>query len=822
MNSKQKTKLFFTKSGSAYHGTEGGENESGKRMRLAAKAAQLGFFVWHVPSDQTSWENEQMYEILGQSPQEGQNKKTGFFGEFIYPKDKKAFEETLFAALQHTHTFQISCRIIRKNDGKLRWVEFHGEVELSAGKTPLRLIGVLKDITERKRLESERDRFFKLGPDLQVLLGRDGYLKWVSPAFRDLLGWTSEELISQPWKTFVHPEDVNPSIEETKLIFAGKTTLDFENRFRHKNGEYRWLEWKAKTYPEDDVIYGTATDITERKFGEQTQQFLIDLTAQLAGLSKTEEMMQLIGSSLCRYLNANRCLFIEFDLAEELASVTSEWFEGELVSMLGHYQLNDFVTPDVLDLLKNGQLVVIEDTRHDPRVLASLEQYEAFNIRASLTSPYLRDSLCRYAISFSFPDTRKWLPHELRLVEDVANRVWPRIERARTEDALRHSEKQLRLLTDALPVLISYTDKQHHYRLVNRTYTTWFGIPKHQIIGSHLRNIIGESAYQSILPHIEKVLGGEPVTYEQLLTYKNAGERYVIVNYVPDISPKGEVEGYYVLVQDITERKRREANHAFLAEMTKEVSGLSTAADIIQMVSSRLSHFLQADGCIFASNTEQDESWVIDYLSPANGTQALTAQNEQMAAFLASLSRKPSLLNEALIVTDTQTDPRISSESCQKLGLGAFFLVPYVRHGEAKYLFMISQQSARKWREDENELIKEKASRLFLQVERTLAEEAIRKNEARLGQELTDTLQLQRISTQLIQENDIHRLYEQIMDASLSLMKSDMTSLQMLNSKTGQLELLAWRGFHPDSAAFWQWVSIESGSTCGESLRSLE
>jgi len=83
-----------------------------------------------------------------------------------------------------------------------------------------------------------------------------------------------------------------------------------------------------------------------------------------------------------------------------------------------------------------------------------------------------------------------------------------------------------------------------------------------------------------------------------------------------------------------------------------------------------------------------------------------------------------------------------------------------------------------------------------------------------------EALQLQEISALLIREDDVHALYERVLDAAIALMSADMGSMQMLCPKRGELQLLAWRGFHPQSAAFWEWVRLDSGSACGQALSS--
>jgi PAS domain S-box-containing protein len=107
-------------------------------------------------------------------------------------------------------------------------------------------------------------------------------------------------------------------------------------------------------------------------------------------------------------------------------------------------------------------------------------------------------------------------------------------------------------------------------------------------------------------------------------------------------------------------------------------------------------------------------------------------------------------------------------------------------------------------------------------IEQRQAEAALRESEARLALELADAKQLQFISSQLLQEENINALYEQILDAAIAIMRSEMGSMQMLHPDSNQLQLLAWKGFDPASAAFWEWVRVDSDSTCGIALKTSE
>jgi PAS domain S-box-containing protein len=131
-------------------------------------------------------------------------------------------------------------------------------------------------------------------------------------------------------------------------------------------------------------------------------------------------------------------------------------------------------------------------------------------------------------------------------------------ERQRAEEALRASEEQLRLITDALPVVISYVDAGQCYRFNNLAYEQWFGTPRSQIVGKHLREVLGEPAYQVAQLYVERVLSGEHVTFESTVPYMNGGARDVSAAYIPKLAEDGSVEGFYALVRDITASKQAE------------------------------------------------------------------------------------------------------------------------------------------------------------------------------------------------------------------------------------------------------------------------
>lgn len=148
-------------------------------------------------------------------------------------------------------------------------------------------------------------------------------------------------------------------------------------------------------------------------------------------------------------------------------------------------------------------------------------------------------------------------------------------DRKQVEAVLQQRESELRLITNTVPVLISFVDAEQRYRFNNRTYEEWFGHPASEIYGKTVQEVLGDAAYNLLRPYVEQVLAGHQLTFESQIPYKDGGTRFVKVNYVPRFNSEGTVEGYVALVIDVSDRKRAEAQ---IRQQAVRLQRLSQAA----------------------------------------------------------------------------------------------------------------------------------------------------------------------------------------------------------------------------------------------------
>jgi PAS domain S-box-containing protein len=139
-------------------------------------------------------------------------------------------------------------------------------------------------------------------------------------------------------------------------------------------------------------------------------------------------------------------------------------------------------------------------------------------------------------------------------------------ERKRAEEALRASEAELQSVINRTPFMLVRCSRDRRYRFISQAYAEWVGKPRQEVLGKTIAETIGEVAYATLLPHIEKVLAGTPVDFECEMDFRAAGRRALHIAYRPETDAAGNVTGWIASLFDITARKRTEAELRLLSE----------------------------------------------------------------------------------------------------------------------------------------------------------------------------------------------------------------------------------------------------------------
>jgi PAS domain S-box-containing protein len=198
---------------------------------------------------------------------------------------------------------------LRGKDGTYRWFLSRAlPIRNEAGEV-IRWFGTNTDITEQIEAEKalrelnetldqrvaaeirERLQIWNVSQDLLVVADLEGRYLRVNPAWTVSLGWSEHDLLGKTSQWLLHPDDRQRTLAEIGHLAAGKRTLHFENQFRHKDGSYRWLSWKAVA--DQGRIYAMARDVTDLK---QTEQALRQVQRDLARVSRRTTLATMTAS----------------------------------------------------------------------------------------------------------------------------------------------------------------------------------------------------------------------------------------------------------------------------------------------------------------------------------------------------------------------------------------------------------------------------------------------------------------------------------------------------------------------------------------------
>lgn len=343
-------------------------------------------------------------------------------------------------------------------------------------------------------------------------------------------------------------------------------------------------------------LIGIVHDITGRDHlevlrceQEERQAFLLGLSDALRSASDPDTMLDLACRMLGEHLQGNRVVYADIEGDEFITrgswvkDVRAKVRRGP-VSVLGNTRV---------EALHRGEAISSNDVAADPRFTEPEREYfRELEVRAFVSIGLTKRGEWIAAFGLHSRMPRVWTSTEIELIREVAERSWSAAEQARTAEALRCVSAELQQTVDIAATGLTHCTRDLRYRWANPAYAGYIGIPLEQIIGRSIVEVIGEAAFETIRPRIERVLAGETVEYEDELPYPG-GNKWMRGAYTPARDFFGNVTGWVGSVMDITDRKAAEQELAeegrrkdeFLSllghELRNPLAAISTAVQLL-------------------------------------------------------------------------------------------------------------------------------------------------------------------------------------------------------------------------------------------------
>lgn len=377
-------------------------------------------------------------------------------------------------------------------------------------------------VTARKQQEIIWDDIFQLSPDLMCLANFDGYFEKLNSVWEYTLGFSVAELKAKSFLEFVHPEDQQATLAAANRIAQGGFYISFENRYRCKNGSYKWLQWTATPMLEQQKIYAIARDITDKKEAEEA-------------LQTQQELLQKVIDTTPHWLFVK-----DWDGKFILANQAFTRALGTTPQNLVGKSDADFVT---------NQEQIEQFLRDDRQVMTSLQ--EKFIPEEPVTTPEGKTHWVQTIKRPLFLPGNSF-PYVLISATDVT-------ERKLAEDALRESKRQYRTLTQVSPVGIYHADSQGHCLYANERWCQITGIKSDAALGKGWVEAIHPEDRKRVTQEWHKSIT-EKISFKSEFRFQHSnGEvRWVYSQAVVERALNEEVQGYVGSCTDITERKKAE------------------------------------------------------------------------------------------------------------------------------------------------------------------------------------------------------------------------------------------------------------------------
>ncbi|WP_420263753.1 PAS domain S-box protein [Candidatus Magnetominusculus dajiuhuensis] len=435
-------------------------------------------------------------------------------------------------------------------------------------------ISIHTDITRTKEAQEELNRFFNLSISMLCTADINGYFRMLSPSFEKTLGYTAEELRSKPYLEFVHPDDIESTLDAIKQLSEGNQVMRFENRYLCKDGSYKRLMWMSNPVPEEGITYCSVYDVTEqRAMQEQLKQEL----ALQSSIAKVTEAL----------LNP---AFNKYDISKVVHGESLILTESEhgYVSLIDENE--DNVAINLTEMMANNCTVVQE--RRTARFPKGPDGYNALwghslntgesfftntpkghqsyknctppghvDIRNFLSVAVKSGNKIVGQIALA-NSTRDYTDRDVYVIERLAAIYAVAIERKELEDKLRESEQRFRIIFEKAPIGAAITEADSgNFVQVNEEYCDIIGYTCEELTCRTHQEVTHPDDIQRQLEGLERLYRGDISVFSMEKRYIHKSNRitWVTITSIPLEMRSNQPKLNLAIVEDITEKKEMEA-----------------------------------------------------------------------------------------------------------------------------------------------------------------------------------------------------------------------------------------------------------------------
>ncbi|MBX3042276.1 MAG: PAS domain S-box protein [Candidatus Kapabacteria bacterium] len=295
------------------------------KWKFALESSDQGVWVWDLETNETEF-SIKWKTMLGYRHDEIDGNLESW-ERLVHPDDRDKTHADIKSYLDNKTKFYENVHRLRCKDGTYKWIEDRGIItEWTDDRKPKVMIGTHRDITKEKLAEielqkqkDELERFFTINLDLLCIADTNGNFLKTNKAWEETLGYTTDELNKSKFLDFIHPDDIEKTYKVmAELENTQNKLLKFVNRYKTKNGDYRYIEWRS--HPYGDTLYGAARDVTERIISEEKLRKsaedsakLNDSISQMLEINEIQDVYQYITNHISEYIGDTISLCISIN-----------------------------------------------------------------------------------------------------------------------------------------------------------------------------------------------------------------------------------------------------------------------------------------------------------------------------------------------------------------------------------------------------------------------------------------------------------------------------------------------------------------------------